>query len=139
MVEEPVKTEKESVLIFAREGVELDVQARRHHLVVDQPVEEGGKDRGMTPTELFAGSLGACIAYFAVRFCQRHHQSTDGLRVSMEWDYKEQPHRIGSIRAQVDLPKGWNPDLNDRFHKVLEGCTIHQSLKFEPDIAITLQ
>ena len=139
MPNEPVNQEKESMIIFPGEGVELEIRSRDHRLIVDQPLEDGGKDRGMTPVELFVGSLGACIAYYAVRFCQRHHLIKEGLKVSMEWEYLEEPHRIGSMTAYVNLPKEWNPDLNERFQKVLEGCTVHQSIRFEPKMVIALQ
>ena len=134
-----VNQEKESMVIFPGEGVELEIRARNHRLVVDQPLDEGGQNRGMTPIELFVGSLGACIAYYAVRFCQRHHLITEGLKISMVWECVEEPHRIGSMTVLVNLPKEWNPDLNERFQKVLEGCTIHQSIKLEPKIVISLQ
>jgi putative redox protein len=134
-----VNQETESMVISPGEGVALEIRTRNHRLIVDQPMDEGGKDLGMTPIELFVGSLGACIANYAVRFCQRHHLLAEGLKVSMEWKFVEEPHRIGSMNVLVHLPKEWNPDLNGRFQKVLVGCTVHQSIKFEPKIEISFQ
>ena len=131
--------EKESLVVIPGEGVELIVQVRNHSLIVDQPVEDGGKNGGMTPVELFVSSLGGCIGYYAVRFCQRHKISSEGLKVSVDWDYAEGPHRIGSMAIRVDLPKGWNPEMNDRFHNVLEGCTVQQTIKYQPKIEILLK
>ena len=139
MPNNPVNQETESLVISPVEGVALEIQTRNHRLIVDQPLEEGEKDQGMTPIELFVGSLGACIAYYAVRFCQRHHLLTEGLKVSMEWKFLEEPHRIGSMSVLVELPNKWDPDLNERFQKVLEGCTVHQSIKFDPKIEISFQ
>lgn len=138
MSNKPANQETETMVISPEEGVALEIRTRNHRLIVDQPLDEGGKDRGMTPIELFVGSLGACIAYYAVRFCQRHHLLTEGLKVSLEWKFVEEPHRIGSMNVLVHPPKEWNPDLNERFKKVLEGCTVHQSIKFEPKVVITL-
>jgi putative redox protein len=114
MTKKPVNQDTESMVISPGEGVALEIRTRNHRLIVDQPMDEGGKDLGMTPIELFVGSLGACIGYYAVRFCQRHHLLTEGLKVSMEWKYVEEPHRIGSINILVNLPNIWNPDLKDR-------------------------
>jgi uncharacterized OsmC-like protein len=133
-----VKTEKESMKIRWVEGVQLAVEVRNHHLVVDQPAEEGGQDRGMTPTEMFVASLGTCIGYFALRFCQRHKIQTDGLKISMEWDYAEQPHRVGAIRVHASFPMKLEPALKARLQKVLEGCTVHQSLTHPPKITVNL-
>ncbi|MBI3594118.1 MAG: OsmC family protein [Nitrospirae bacterium] len=134
-----VSQEKELMVISPGEGVELEIRYRNHSVIVDQPLDAGGKNRGMTPVELFVGSLGACIGYYAVRFCLRHQLKTEGLQVSIGWAFEETPHRIGSITVQVSLPKDWNTDLNQRFQKVLEGCPVHQSIKFEPKILIALK
>lgn len=131
--------EKESLKVIPREGVSLEVQVRNHRLTVDQPVEDGGKNAGIAPLEMFVGSLGACIGYFAVRFCLRHKIPHEGLEVAMEWDYAENPHRIGRITTDVKLPKGWNPEMNERFLKVIGGCTVHHSITVAPEITINLR
>ncbi|MEW6324866.1 MAG: OsmC family protein [Nitrospirota bacterium] len=126
----------ETMTIAWIKGVQLAVEARGHRLLVDQPAEEGGDDRGMTPIELLVASLGACIGYFAVRFCQRHRLPTDGLRVAMGWDYAEQPHRVGSITANVSLPVELEPAVRERLQHVLEGCTVHKTLEITPKISV---
>jgi uncharacterized OsmC-like protein len=130
--------QKESMTISWVGGVQLAVEVRNHRLLVDQPVEEGGKDQGITPVEMLVASLGTCIGYFAVHFCQRHKIPTAGLSVSMEWGYAEQPHRIGSMTAHVDLPSKLDQGMRDRLQKVLEGCTVHHSITIAPKIAIRL-
>ncbi len=129
---------KESMTLSWRSGVQLGVEVRNHHLVVDQPVEEGGQDQGITPVEMFVASLGTCVGYFAVRFCQRHNIQTDGLKISMEWDYAEQPHRVGAITVHLNLPADLEPTMKARLQKVLEGCTVHQSLIHPPKITVSL-
>jgi|SRR5581483_5996381 len=132
-------SERESMKISWSRGVRLEAAVRGHRLVVDQPKEEGGEDNGITPVEMFAASLGACIGYYAVRFCQRHQLPEAGLSVNLSWDYAEQPHRIGTIDVQVALPKGFPEPLKDRIQKVIEGCTVHNSLTHPPRIAVVLQ
>lgn len=52
-----------------RGGARFDVTSGNHTLVTDQPVKDGGGDAGMSPVELFVGSLASCVAYFAGRYC----------------------------------------------------------------------
>ncbi|MBI4402496.1 MAG: hypothetical protein HY581_12795 [Nitrospirae bacterium] len=47
----------------------FDVISERHTLVTDQPSEDGGSDAGMSPVELFVGSLASCVGYFVARYC----------------------------------------------------------------------
>jgi len=129
----------ESLSVTWVDGVQLAVDVRRHRLLVDQPVEEGGRDEGMTPVELLIASLGSCIGYFAVRFCQRHQLATEGLRVRMTWDYAERPHRVGSMAAHVQLPMALEPLLQDRLQQVLEGCTVHKTIEITPKISVRIE
>jgi uncharacterized OsmC-like protein len=129
----------ESMAITWVNGVQLEVQARTHRLLVDQPADEGGQDQGMTPVELLIASLGSCIGYFAVRFCQRHQLATGGLRVRMTWDYAERPHRVGSMAAHVHLPVALEPALQDRLQQVLEGCTVHKTIEITPKISVRIE
>lgn len=133
------ETEKESMKITWTAGVQLAVAVRGHRLIVDQPKEKGGGDQGITPVEMFIASLGACVGYFAVRFCQRHKLPTAGLAVHTIWEYAEQPARIGTIRIRVDLPIGFPSEMRERLQKVVEGCTIHNSLTHPPQIAVSIQ
>jgi putative redox protein len=132
----------ESLNVTWIRGSQLAVDVRRHRLLVDQPVDEGGDDRGMTPVELLIASLGSCIGHFAARFCDRHHLPADGLRVTMAWDYEERPHRVGRMTAHVHLPPSvaaaLEPAMRDRLQKVLEGCTVHNSIAITPKIDIRI-
>lgn len=132
----------ESMTVTWLHGSQLAVEAGRHRLLVDQPEEEGGSDTGMTPVELLLASLGSCIGYFAARFCQRHHLPADGLQVTMAWEYEEKPHRVGSMTAHVHLPQSvaaaLEPEMRARMQKVLEGCTVHNSIAITPRIDVTI-
>jgi uncharacterized OsmC-like protein len=128
----------ESMTVSWVKGAQLAVDVRRHRIVVDQPVDEGGEDQGVTPVELLVAALGSCIGYFAARFCQRHQLPTEGLRVTMTWDYAEQPHRVGSMTAHVHLPLELEPAMRARMQKVLEGCTVHHSILITPKINVQI-
>ena len=121
-----------------RGGTRYDIVSGRHRIVTDQPVEDGGQDAGVSPVELFVGSVASCVAYFVGRFCIRHGISQDGLCVEAEWGMVENPHRVGHIGVSVHLSHDLTPELQDRLLKVAHGCTVHHSLTFAPTIDIKL-
>ncbi len=41
-------------------GARHDITSGTHRVVTDQPIEDGGQDAGMSPVELFVGSLVNC-------------------------------------------------------------------------------
>jgi putative redox protein len=124
--------------IAYRGGVRFDVTSRTHTLVTDQPVEDGGADAGMSPVELFVGSLGSCVAYFVARYCTRHQIPCEGLTIDVDWSYAEQPHRVGGIDLKLNLPAEMTPSQQEQLLKVAHGCTVHQSLAVPPKVGIRL-
>ncbi len=62
-------------------GTRYDILSDRHRVVTDQPVEDGGADAGMSPVELFVGSVASCVGYFVGQFCARHDISREGLKI----------------------------------------------------------
>lgn len=119
-------------------GSRFDITTGKHRVISDQPVDEGGQDAGMSPVELFVGSLAGCVGYFIGRFCERHAIPRDDLRIDAEWSTTEGPHRVGQIGLVIHLPHSVTPDLKDKLLKVAHGCTVHQSIAVTPRLMITL-
>ena len=119
-------------------GARYDILSDRHRIVTDQPVEDGGADAGMSPVELFVGSVASCVGYFVGQFCARHDISREGLKVDAEWTIAEAPHRVGQIQLAIRLPHRVTAELRERLLKVAHGCTVHQSIVVPAGIAIEL-
>ena len=119
-------------------GARYDILSDRHRIVTDQPVEDGGADAGMSPGELFVGSVASCVGYFVGQFCARHDISREGLKVDAEWTIAEAPHRVGQIQLAIRRPHRVTPELRERLLKVAHGCTVHQSIVVPAGIAIEL-
>ena len=118
-------------------GDRLRINVRGHEVVSDQPVEDGGSDAGPTPTELFVASLGACVAFYAERFLRRNALSTDGLKVECTYLWAESPHRVGEIQLVVEAP-GLTDAKRAAFSRVVEHCTIHNTLLHPPAVRIVV-
>jgi uncharacterized OsmC-like protein len=90
----------------------------------------------MTPVECLAVSLGSCVAYFAARFAQRHGLPIQDLRVNTDWDYAEQPHRVGRFDVRISFRGTLDAAMRDRLQRVVEGCTVHHTLMHPPQIRV---
>lgn len=119
-------------------GSRYDITSGHHRIVTDQPIEDGGQDAGMSPVELYVGSVAGCVGYFVGRFCERHAISREGLTVDAEWETAEGPHRVGAISLAIRLPHRLSPELKERLLKVAHGCTVHQSIAIAPTVSIQL-
>jgi len=117
-------------------GARYDITSRKHRVVTDHPIEDGGQDAGMSPVELFVGSLASCVGYFVGRYCDRHQISTKGLSVEAEWTMAEQPHRVGQVTLAIHLPHRITAEQSEQLLKVANCFTVQQSLAVPAGVAI---
>lgn len=122
---------------YAGPGDRLEIRVRGHAMYADQPVEDGGGDTGPTPTEIFIAGLAGCIAFYAERFLRRHRLPVEGLAVGCEYAWDENPHRVGGISITVDAP-GLPDSKREAFTRVVEHCTVHNTLLKPPDVVMRL-
>jgi putative redox protein len=117
----------------------FSVTVRGHELVTDQPADLGGDDAGPTPTELFVAGLAACVAFFARRFLARHGLEAEGLRVQADYVLSDdRPARVATIRLCVRTAEPVPLNRRAAFLRVLEGCTVHNSLRRPPAVELAL-
>jgi uncharacterized OsmC-like protein len=127
------------ISLYWASGDNFVVDVRAHFLNVDQPYDAGGQDLGPTPTELFVASLGACIGFFAERFMRRHDLDAEGLRIDCGFEMAERPARISRIHVRMALPPGFPEQRRAALMAVVEGCTVHNSLRQPPEVRIELE
>lgn len=118
------------------QGDRLRVAVRGHELTVDQPVDDGGQDLAPTPTELFVSGLAACVGFYAERYLRRHRLDPTGLVVACDYDFsQDRPARVSDIRIAVTAPA--LPEARrEPFLRVIEHCTVHNSLMRRPAVRI---
>ena len=116
------------------------VRVGGHTLSVDQPEEAGGGDRGPTPTELFVAGLASCVAFYAGRYLRRHGVDVSGLGVESDFTMSEdRPSRVTSIEVRVRVPEGLSAARRAALERVVEHCTVHNSLLVAPAVRIVLE
>lgn len=121
------------------DGDAYAITARRHSVLTDQPVIDGGKDAAVTPTELLIASLASCVAFYAGRYLFRHGLDRAGLAVTAEFSMAaDRPARVSAARLQITVPAGFPPQRAAALLAVVSHCTVHNTLRQAPDISIEL-
>jgi putative redox protein len=123
--------------VYGLGGDSFSIECRQHRIVVDQPVEAGGTDSGPTPTELFVASLPACIAFYGRRFLERHGLP-DLIAVRADWEMADRPARVAKIDVVVTV-RSLPADLEEKFRRVIEHCTVHNTLTAGVETSIDVQ
>ncbi len=121
------------------EGDAYEIRVRGHRLTVDQPIDAGGADKAPTPTELFAASLAACVAFYAGRYLDRHGLARTGLQVHADFDLAtDRPARVVAIRIRVSPPQGFPAERIAALSAVAGHCTVHNTLTNPPEVTVTV-
>jgi putative redox protein len=122
------------------EGERVLIDVRGHELTTDQPVDAGGSDAGPTPTELFVASLASCMAFYAQRFLRRNEVPAAGLRIDVRFGTtSDRPYRVSKIEMDVTLPPQMARSLQPALERVMDRCTVHNTLRDRLSIAVTVR
>ncbi len=119
-------------------GKRFMVTTRGQQLLVDQPLEEEGTDKGMTPPEVFVASLATCMGAYVLNYCKNIGINPNDMILSLEWEKASNPARIGSITVDIKLPKIKAKDRQQAIIKVAEHCLVHNTILTPPRITINL-
>src|SRR3954470_20326066 len=85
-------------------GVAVDATFNGHTVHTDQPINSGGTGSAMSPFDLFFASIGTCMGFYAVRFCQERNLSAEGLRLTLEPVREGDGKQVTVLRIAVELP-----------------------------------
>ncbi len=126
------------ISIERAEGLTFTINARKHTVASDMSVEDGGRDNGLSPAELLAGSLGACIAMNVQHYCTMTGHGDGDVSVSLTYQLLGRPKRIGAIVVDVELPPGVPEDRVEAVRRVAEDCVIHHTLENPPEVDVDI-
>ncbi len=107
-----------------------DVEVREHHVISDEPEENGGEDSGPSPQELLAASLAACTAITIEMYANRKGWDIGDIGVNVDYE----PAQRGSptkFAMEVTLPKELPEDQRERLMQIAAKCPVHRTLEGE--------
>lgn len=124
--------------IAYRSGKKFVATCRGKQLIIDQPLESGGTDEGMTPPEAFIASIGSCMGVYVLNYCRNANINPTDMILSIEWTKGKNPARISKIKVEIKMPKGKIESRSEAILKVANHCLVHQTLLQPPEMEINL-
>jgi putative redox protein len=120
-------------------GESYAIATRGHAMLADQPTRSGGGDAAPTPTELLVAALASCVAFYSGGYLARHGLDREGLAVTAGFTMAtDRPARVGAIRLRVRVPGPIPAERRAALLAVASHCTVHNTLRQEPEVAIEL-
>ncbi len=128
---------KITTTVLWQEGMHFCTQAGSSRLMCDES-SEIGLVYPSSP-ELLMASMGSCIASVLVVYGMHHELQLDGMKIELDWEMAENPHRIGEIDVRVSLPDDVPAAQRPILERVAHTCLIHNTLTHPPKIEMELE
>lgn len=114
-------------VVRRREGYEHEIEMRQHRLIVDEPEEKGGTDRGPMPAELLAAALASCTAITMEMYAGRKEWGLGTLEVAV--DFTEATTDDPPVfDVQITLGAELSEETQERLLTIAGKCPVHKAL-----------
>ncbi len=92
-------------------------------MIVDEPLDKGGKELGMSPMELLAAALTSCVAITLRMYADQKNWSLDEVFIEVSIDAKAH-----TIEKDVSLVGDLNAEQIQRLKEIADKCPVNKML-----------
>ena len=118
-------------------GVAVDATLDGHTVHTDQP-RPLGDDAAMSPFDLFLASIGTCMGFYALRFCQERDIPTDGLALTIDTVRDEARKRVATLKIALRLPREFPEKYLEPMRRAVDHCAVKRHLLEPPAFEMSL-
>lgn len=99
------------------------------NILADEPIEVGGQNKGLAPTQLLLSSVGACKAITMRMYANRKEWKVDkiDIKVSSEVQKSEQ-QQTTYIKCNIFIEGDLDEEQKKRLYAIGEKCPVHKML-----------
>jgi putative redox protein len=102
------------------------IEVRKHLIVTDGTVAEGGTDSGPTPHDLYDAALGACKALTVVWYARRKGIPVEDVQVTVERDDSEERKGVYRLATVLHLTGDLSDAQREELVAVAGKCPVHK-------------
>lgn len=121
------------------EGVAVSAKVGNFTVLSDQPVSNGGNGAAPSPFELFMVSIANCAAYFALAFCRERELSTEGMKLSTDFEKDPETKTLSSVRISLVLPNGFPEKYKKPILRTMEQCSVKRAIAAQPGFTLSVE
>ena len=117
----------------------VNAQVDGFTIMTDQPFKSGGDETAPTPFSLFLASLATCAGIYVKGFCDQRGLTSDGIRLTLEYQTDPVQKMIGKFITKIFVPK----DFPDKYDQALINsaalCAVKRHLNERIQNEITIE
>ncbi|PKN28453.1 MAG: osmotically inducible protein OsmC [Deltaproteobacteria bacterium HGW-Deltaproteobacteria-21] len=123
--------------VFFPGGKRVDARIGDMVIPTDQSKENGGEGSAPEPFQLFLVSIATCAGIYALEFCRSREISTDGMALSLSYQFDEKKHACERLNIDLKLPPGFPERYRKAILKSMDLCTVKRHIVHPPEFVIT--
>jgi uncharacterized OsmC-like protein len=117
---------------LSREGSLANARVRDFGLVVDEPVEKGGTNRGPRPTEYLLVALSSCYTATFIRIAEKRRQHIERIECTARGQISREEKRVVKAELSLVVYSSMNDEELSIINRLAEkSCTVKNSLNTE--------
>ena len=105
-----------------------EISAGEHHIISDEPLEKGGENKGLKPTELLASSLASCTAITLKMYMDRKGWTATKINVEVDLEDPDSEKTTKMTRTIEFVDADFSEEQLQRLSKIADACPVHKIL-----------
>ncbi len=127
------------VTAFLQDNYQAVLEAGNHKYTADESVAAGGKDVGMSPTQLLLCSLASCTSITVKMYANRKEWQLESIRVTVNMSNSGGSNGEESIIREIELKGNLDARQKDRLLYIAKHCPVHKMLSKQNLITTNLK
>ena len=102
------------------------LQIRKHALLTDASVEEGGSDAGPNPHDLYDAALASCKAITVMWYARKKGIPVDDIHTLVEHDASEERNGVYKLSTRLQISGALTDAQLTELENVAMKCPVHK-------------
>ena|SRR6218665_30823 len=122
---------------IGRDHYYTEIKAGKNSVISDEPIWNGGEEKGMNPFELLASSLVACTCATLRMYADRKEWGVEKINVEVTLERNPKEEMTSFVR-QITIEGEITSEQEARLLLIANKCPVHQILNHKIEIETTL-
>jgi putative redox protein len=118
-------------------GSQVEASFGGFWVLTDQPSPEG-ENAAPTPFQLFLASIGTCVGYFVLCFCQQRNIPSEKVRVTLHAEKDTRSHLVEDIMITLHVPKDFPEKYREGIIRAAGSCLVKKHMENPPKFSINV-
>ncbi len=127
-------------------NLQVEINARGHIWIGDEPESAGGDDAGPNPYDMLLGALAACKIITVHMYARRKEWPLESVQIRLETrkihardcdDCESDPNaQVDLIEGEISFTGALSDEQKSRLYEISNRCPVHRTLTSETKIRV---